>query len=1337
MKRVLPLLAMVAFGALLALSPAGAQTCSIGGHNETSENFATGGWGTTNMSPGTVSGAPFAFHLVISEVAPRGAGTGAASDSSEYLEIYNPTPNPISLNGKYISDDIGYYKVVNGLYAVANTSDFNLKFPAGLMLLPGRTLVLCVTKAGFFGSGASAAAAQIFLEMKDSNQNTTDDMIPVATGTTFPVTGGMFTNPATTNGEWIVLYCWDGASDRVCDVDYASWGANSASNPKMSKTGISIDGPDAGAATSAYNPDTAPATQTNLGSATTLTRPLTYQRTGGEVGEATFGGNGCLGIVTPNVIGWLPVLSATGVPDVRFHVRWTNTDDDAMSGPVTAQMRAQEFGVFLPDLGLIGEMNVPPLQPNSFFDVFIEVPLSSLPPSPQKIVPGSGGGLKQIANATYGGGAQTQAMCPPDTNWAGNVDIQWTGTPQGGQVNKHYSDLLTCAGGAPSYIHFRPSNCTTPMPWAITGLCPGFTSTLVNEDFTPAPNPVPVGWSGWICVQAAAGALGSSCCFGVTFQCAGVSSTIDICTFACQCAPTPGPNPQPSTIGWTNVPGSTDIRFHVRWTNPSTALATAAATGQMMSQEFGVFAPNFGLIGQLNIPPIQPNSFFDVFFDVPLTQLPPSAAISGGPSSNVVAGGKGSPMSTLAGPCPPDTSWAGNVDLNWTSTAGTAQVNYHFGDLQVCPGSGKTYIHVREVDCPSGTPAAWSIAGLCPGFSATLVNENYSAAPNPVPPGWSGWICVSAAAATPVPVTCCFTVTFLCDNVPGVITVCATTCQCHTAPAPVPSPVTWTTLAGTSTVQFHQTWSNPNDVVSAPVSGQMSSQEFGVFLPNSGPIGHFDVPAMQAHSFFDVFLDMPLTALPPNPPTQGGPGTGAPCPPNTHWNGNVDVVWNGPAGGGQANYHIGDITVCPGGGASLIHIKSLVCADPAGMPWAITGLCPGFSATLQNEDHSPAPNPVPLGWTGWISVTAAAGTPVPDTCCFKVKFLCDGVPGVIDLCAITCQCGPTPVNPVPGTVDWTAVPAIGAVRFHIRWTNPSGTQTTVPVSGSMNSQPFGAFAPNFGPIGQFTVPPIQPSSFFDVFFEVPLSQLPPQPQQQFPGGGPQPGSPCPPDTSWSGNVDINWAGAGGVGQVNRHFTSLLVRPGFGSSHVHTLIFCNSTTGSPWTIAGLCPGFSATLLNEDFTPAPNPVPPNWTGWISVAAANNMPGGVSCCFTVTFTCDGEPGVIDVCAATCLWRNTGVPINTEGLDFGIYATAPNPTSSGMAISFAMPKSGAVRLDIYNLSGQRVRTLLDGQAEAGLNTVRWDGRGSNNRALPPGAYFVTLRAGERVANKKIVVFH
>ncbi|HEX7878834.1 MAG TPA: lamin tail domain-containing protein, partial [Candidatus Eisenbacteria bacterium] len=606
MKRLHVVICLLVLCASLPATPTFGQTCTIGGHNETSENFAPGGWGIT---PPTLGSGPAGLpvpHLVISEVAPRGFGNGVASDSSEYVEIYNPTARPVHLDDKYLSDDIGYYRIVNGPYPAANNTDWAGRFPAGLTLDPGRTLIVCVTKAGFAASGASAPLAQYVLEMRDSNANPTDDMTILTTVTSIPLIGGMMTNPSATNGEWIVLYCWNGVSDLVCDLDYASWGATSATNPKMNKSGISLDGPDAGAVPSAYNADTAPAGQSNLGAGTALTKPNTYQRVGGgEAAEVNVGGNGCLGRVQPTVINWLPVA---GTDHIRFHVRWTNMDEDSPSSQVSGQMLSQDFGVFQPDFGSIGSFNVPPLQPSSFFDVFFEVPLSSLPPAPQKILPG--GGPIAPPGLLADSGPATLSDCPPDTNWAGNVDIWWLGPGYDGMVNKHYADLLTCAGGPPSYIHFRGSNCPSPMPWTISGLAPGFSATLVNEDFTPAPNPVPVGWTGWICVSAAAGVpSGTSSCFGVTFTCDDESSTIDICSTACDWS-----NPQPpvlSVIDWVNV-GSL-VKFHLGWHNENTTTASLPVSGDLRSQPFGVFQPIFGHIGHFDVPPLPPNSFFDVF----------------------------------------------------------------------------------------------------------------------------------------------------------------------------------------------------------------------------------------------------------------------------------------------------------------------------------------------------------------------------------------------------------------------------------------------------------------------------------------------------------------------------------------------------------------------------------------------------------------------------------------------------------------------------------------------------------------------------------------------------
>jgi hypothetical protein len=294
MKHAWILAAVIALCLPPLAAPAHAQSCTIGGHNETSEKFAPGGWSTINMTPGTVVGPPTGTHLLISEVAPRGAGTGALSDSSEYVEIYNPTPAPISLTNVYLSDDPQYWTVVNGPHALGQASDFLLRFPAGLSLDPGRTAVICVTKTGFAGSNASAPSAQYLLEMKDTNGNTADDMISLGTNSQFLVTGGSLTNPSATNGETVNLFCWGGQSDLVCDLDYASWGAGAASNPKIDKSGVAIDGPDPGSATSSYLPDTPAGSQTNLGSGTALTKPLTYQRTGAESGETPTGATAAL-----------------------------------------------------------------------------------------------------------------------------------------------------------------------------------------------------------------------------------------------------------------------------------------------------------------------------------------------------------------------------------------------------------------------------------------------------------------------------------------------------------------------------------------------------------------------------------------------------------------------------------------------------------------------------------------------------------------------------------------------------------------------------------------------------------------------------------------------------------------------------------------------------------------------------------------------------------------------------------------------------------------------------------------------------------------------------------
>jgi len=79
-----------------------------------------------------------------------------------------------------------------------------------------------------------------------------------------------------------------------------------------------------------------------------------------------------------------------------------------------------------------------------------------------------------------------------------------------------------------------------------------------------------------------------------------------------------------------------------------------------------------------------------------------------------------------------------------------------------------------------------------------------------------------------------------------------------------------------------------------------------------------------------------------------------------------------------------------------------------------------------------------------------------------------------------------------------------------------------------------------------------------------------------------------------------------------------------------------------------------------------------------------------------------------------------------------AGNPETT---IEFALPTFANVQLTIYNLNGQRIRTLVNESRPAGRHVAFWNGRDGQGRAVAGGSYFYRLRVGELVQQKKMVV--
>ena len=88
-----------------------------------------------------------------------------------------------------------------------------------------------------------------------------------------------------------------------------------------------------------------------------------------------------------------------------------------------------------------------------------------------------------------------------------------------------------------------------------------------------------------------------------------------------------------------------------------------------------------------------------------------------------------------------------------------------------------------------------------------------------------------------------------------------------------------------------------------------------------------------------------------------------------------------------------------------------------------------------------------------------------------------------------------------------------------------------------------------------------------------------------------------------------------------------------------------------------------------------------------------------------------------------------------YALYQNYPNPFNPVTDIKFDLPDAGQVQLVIYNIAGQKIRTLVSDNLEAGFHQIRWNGRNEYNESVATGMYFYQLKAGNYHATKKMVI--
>jgi hypothetical protein len=88
-----------------------------------------------------------------------------------------------------------------------------------------------------------------------------------------------------------------------------------------------------------------------------------------------------------------------------------------------------------------------------------------------------------------------------------------------------------------------------------------------------------------------------------------------------------------------------------------------------------------------------------------------------------------------------------------------------------------------------------------------------------------------------------------------------------------------------------------------------------------------------------------------------------------------------------------------------------------------------------------------------------------------------------------------------------------------------------------------------------------------------------------------------------------------------------------------------------------------------------------------------------------------------------------------FGLAQNYPNPFNPGTSIEFNLPVASRATVDVYNVVGEKVTTLLDRFLPAGRYSVNWDGANASGKPASSGMYFYRLKAGEFTDAKKMML--
>ncbi len=95
-----------------------------------------------------------------------------------------------------------------------------------------------------------------------------------------------------------------------------------------------------------------------------------------------------------------------------------------------------------------------------------------------------------------------------------------------------------------------------------------------------------------------------------------------------------------------------------------------------------------------------------------------------------------------------------------------------------------------------------------------------------------------------------------------------------------------------------------------------------------------------------------------------------------------------------------------------------------------------------------------------------------------------------------------------------------------------------------------------------------------------------------------------------------------------------------------------------------------------------------------------------------------------------DSDLPISVE-----IFQNYPNPFNPATTIAYRIPSRTKVRIEVFNVLGQRVITLVDESQSAGDHVIQWDGKDDAGNIVSTGVYLYRIQAGEYVQTRKMLL--